>query len=229
MQNMSLSSHLGAAALALVLAMPASAAIFTITFDAGDPIGGLAPGVTLSNQYAAATGATFLANAFSGVGGPSGSWASNTDMKIVSSAGSDVGGLGAPSLVTGNVLHSFSGWLGEDGDASFQISFATGVDLIQADFAGIATASSARLYAYNGATLLATAVAPSTGQRRLSLSGLGPITSAIITPGDFFDWVGIDNITFNTLDSSVPEPSSILLTVLGLTALALVARPPKPN
>ena len=71
----------------------------------------LTVGTTLSNQYA---GVTFAANAFSGPGSSSSGkpWATNTDMTIVSSlAGGDVGGLGTPSLVSGHVLHSFSGWL----------------------------------------------------------------------------------------------------------------------
>ena len=98
----------------LMLSTAASAA--DITFD------DLAPGTILSTQYAA-LGVVFSANAFSGKNGNStdADWATNTDMGIVASTGADVGGLGGPALVSGNILHSFSGWLAEDGDASFAV------------------------------------------------------------------------------------------------------------
>ena len=37
---------------------------------------------------------------------------------------SDKDGLGAPALVSGNLLRSFDGWLLEDGDPSFTASFS---------------------------------------------------------------------------------------------------------
>ncbi|MFO0961118.1 MAG: PEP-CTERM sorting domain-containing protein [Isosphaeraceae bacterium] len=137
-------------------------------------------------------------------------------MTVVSSTGSDVGGLGTPSLVSGNILRSFNGWLGENGDASFRASFTTAVDSFSADFAGIATLSSTRIFAYNGTTLLTTVTASSTGQQRLTVAGVGLITSVVITPGDFFDWVGVDNITYNRV---VPEPSTFALMGLGLAGI----------
>lgn len=63
----------------------------------------LAEGSTLSTQYAA-SGVTFIANAFSGPGGPVAQWASNTDMTITAV---DLGGLGGPSLVSTKLLHSY--------------------------------------------------------------------------------------------------------------------------
>lgn len=198
------------------------AAPITITFDAGDPIGGLAGGTTLSNQYAG-VGVTFTPNGFTGAGGPTGSWATNTDMTIVSSTGADAGGLGTPSLVSGNVLHSFNGWLGENGDASFRATFAGGITSLSATFAGVATPASTRLFAYNGSTLLATATATTlTGQEVLTVSSATPITSVVFTPGDFFDWVGVDNITFTPVD--VPEPATLTLLALGVAAAARTRR-----
>jgi hypothetical protein len=203
--------------LTVLSSLAATAATFTITFDAGDPIGGLAVGQVLGAQYAAATGATFTANAFSGAGGPTGIWATNTNLTVVSSTGSDVGGLGTPALVSGNMIRSFNGWLAEDGDASFRVSFATDVTSFSANFAGVATPSSTRIFAFNGTTLLTTVAATTaTGQQNLSVSGIGPITSVVVAPGDFFDWVGVDNISFTTAD--VPEPSSSALMGLGLAA-----------
>ena len=203
--------------------LPCFATSITLTFDAGDPIGGLSVGDILSNQYAALTGATFSANAFTGGGGPNGNWATNTDMTIVSSTGADVGALGA-GPVSGNILRSLAGWVNENGDASFGISFATGITSFSADFAGIAIPSSVRVFAYNGASLLGTVTAAGVGQQNLSLSGLGTITSVIVTPGEFNDWVGVDNITFDTLTSPVPEPSTFLLSGLGIAALTYAKR-----
>lgn len=202
---------------AFLFTSPAAAAPITITFDAGDPIGGLAGGTTLSNQYAG-VGVTFSPNGFTGAGGPSGSWATNTNMTIVSSTGADAGALGTPSLVSGNLLHSFNGWLGENGDASFRATFAGGITSLSATFAGIATPGSTRLFAYNGSTLLATATASSGDdeQQVLTVSSATPITSVVFTPGDFFDWVGVDNITFTPVD--VPEPAALTLLALGVAA-----------
>lgn len=198
---------------ALFIAPVAQAATFTLTFDAGDPIGGLATGSTLSNQYSA-FGVTFAPNAFSGPGGPTGTWGTNTNMTIVSSTGSDVGGLGTPSLVSGNLLRSFNGWLSENGDPSLRATFSTPISTLSADFAGVATPSSTRLFAYNGATLLTTTTATTvTGQQTLTVSSATPITSVVFTPGDFFDWVGVDNIRYTTVNAAVPEPGSIALLV----------------
>ena len=97
---------------------PANAVETVITFDAGDPIGGLGVGAVLDSQYAG-YGVTFASNAFTGSGGPTGNWATNTTMSVVSSSGTDVGGLGNPSLVSGNMLRAFNGWLNENGDPSF--------------------------------------------------------------------------------------------------------------
>lgn len=152
---------LAARSLAGVIAVALTSAIvnaqtFTITFDAGDPIGGLPVGTVLGNQYTASTGATFSANAFSGAGGPVGNWATNTDMTVVSSAGTDVGGLGIPPLVSGNLLRSFNGWLGENGDASIRMTLSPPAQSCSVTFGGIATPSSTRLQAFDaGNTLIA--------------------------------------------------------------------------
>ncbi|MBI4890447.1 MAG: PEP-CTERM sorting domain-containing protein [Acidobacteria bacterium] len=144
-------------------------------------------------------------------------------MTIVSSTGGDVGGLGLPALVSGNILRSFSGWLSEDGDPSFQISFATPVTDFSATFAGISTASAVRVFSYNGSTLLDTAAAVAgTGQQVISVSGVGLITSVKVTPGSFDDWVGVDNIAFTPSESApVPEPSTFVAMALGLTVVSL--------
>ncbi|MEO5735180.1 MAG: PEP-CTERM sorting domain-containing protein [Rubrivivax sp.] len=188
----------------------AQAGAVTITFDE------LAVGTTLSNQYAA-MGATFVPNAFTGAGGPNGAWGTNTDMTIVSSTGGDVGGLGTPSLVSGNLLRSFNGWLGENGDPSFAINFSTPVSSISIDFAGVADVANTRLFAYNGATQLGIVTsAVSTGQFTLSFAAAS-ITSVRVTPGWFNDWVGVDNVVFTPM--AVPEPRTVAMMGLGVAVL----------
>ena len=176
----------------------------------------LAVGTILSNQYA---GVTFAANAFTGA-----TWATNTDMTIVSSlAGGDVGGLGTPPLVSGNLLHSFNGWLAENNDPSFRISFASAINAFSATFAGVSVPASTRVFAYNGATLLGTVAGSVTGQFVLSFSAPS-ITSVVITPGDFGDWVGVDDINYTAAVVGVPEPETYALMALGLAAIALARR-----
>jgi hypothetical protein len=181
----------------------------TLTFD------DLATGTTLSTQYA---GVTFSPNAFSGAGAPSGNWATNTDMTVVSATGSDVGAIGTPSLVSGNILRSFNAWTNENGDPSFRVSFASEIDSFSTDFAGVDTPADVRLFAYNGSTLLGTVVGSSTGQFTLSFAA-PRITSLVVTPGDFFDYVGVDNIRYQTAVTAVPEPGIFALVSLGIVAL----------
>ncbi len=208
--------------LLLLLASTASAQTFNLTFDPGDPIGGLTVGTTLSNQYAA-FGVSFTANAFSGAGGPNGNWATNTDLTVVSSTGSDVGGLGTPALVSGNIIRSFNGWLTEEnGDSSLTASFTVPVSSVSVTFAGIATPASTRIIALDSlSTILGTVTAPGTGQRTLTFTA-GPgqtISTLQVTPGDFFDWVGFDNFSYTV--AAVPEPSTIAL--VGLAGVGVIA------
>lgn len=180
-------------------------------------------GTILSNQYA---GVTFAANAFTGPGSSSSGepWATNTDMTIVSSlAGGDVGGLSTPPLVSGNVLHSFNGWLAENGDPSFRISFASAINSFSATFAGVSTGADVRLFAFNGASLLSTVAGSATGQFVLSFAAAS-ITSVVIAPGSFDDWVGVDDITYTAAVVGVPEPETYALMALGLAAIALARR-----
>ena len=210
------------AASTLLVAMSASAQSYNITFDAGDPINGLAVGATLANQYAA-FGVTFAPNAFSGAGTSSSGedWATNTNMGIVSSTGTDVGGLGSPSLASGNLLRSFNAWLGENGDPSFRASFAGGITAFSAVFAGVGTGADVRLFAYNGATLLGSVAGVGIGQFSLAFAAPN-ITSIVVTPGSFNDWVGVDNIQYTL--AAIPEPGTYALMGLGLCAVAWARR-----
>ena len=205
-----LTRALGAAS--LLAAFQAGATV--ITFD------NLAVGTTLSNQYA---GVVFSPNAFFGAGGPTAPWATNTDMTVVSATGNDVGALGTPSLVSGNVMRSFAGWMNENGDPSFRVSFATAINSFSADFAGVNTPADARLFAYDGNSLLGTVVGATTGQFTLSFAA-SRITSVVLTPGDFFDYVAVDNIRYQAAVAAVPEPETWALMGLGLWVVARTRR-----
>jgi hypothetical protein len=204
-----------ATAACLLLAGQAGAAI-TITFE------NLTEGAVLASQYAS-LGVTFSPNAFAGTNTnttPQG-WATNTGMTITSV---DTGALGTPLLVSGNILHSFGDYLGEDGDPSMLATFSTPINSISIDFAGIFTGSDVTLTAYNGSTVLGTVAAPtcaSTCQATLSFAAAS-ITKVAFTPGSYADWVGVDNITFNTV--AVPEVSTYAMMGLGLGLLAFRRR-----
>lgn len=203
------------AATALFAVTQASAQT-TINFD------NLAAGSILSNQYAS-QGVVFSANAFSGAGSSSSlaNWATNSDMTIVSAAGNDVGGLGNPSLVSGNLLRSFNRWLGEDGDASFLMTFSTPVTSVSVTFAGVngALGLDTRLMSAAGATLVSGATGVANLQFVLTYSNPLGFSSIAVAPGSFDDWVGVDNVVF----APIPEPGTYALMALGLAGL-LVAR-----
>lgn len=206
----------------LVMAGQASA-VTVIDFD------NLPAGTVLNNQYAA-QGVTFVANAFSGPGnsGSGQSWAPNSDMTLASVTGdnNEVGDLGTPSLVGGNVLHRFGGWTRENGDPSFRIDFSTPVSSVSLTFAGLAGAQFAphsRLFIYDGAVLLTTLAASlpnaNTGQLTLSYAA-AHITHVAVAPGSYNDWVAVDNLVF----APVPEPGPLALMALGLGVLAHARR-----
>ncbi len=200
----------------LLLSTAAGAA--TITFE------DLAPGDVLGSQYAG-LGVVFSANGFSGANSNSTAedWATNTDMTIVASSGADVGGLGAPALVSGNILRSFAGWLGEDGDASFAATFTTAITSFSVDFAGVSDAGDTAIFVFNGSNLLGQVVNP-TGLGQYTLSYSAPsITRVVIAAGSFADWVGVDNIRFTPV-AAVPEPQTFALMAVGLLAVWGAAR-----
>lgn len=184
---------------------------YTITFDAGDPINGLAAGTVLGAQYAAATGATFTPNAFTGSTPTPPSelaWATNTDVTVVSSTGSDVGILGFPELVSGNLLRSEAGWRRENGDPSIRMTLVNPARTVSIDVAGLGAFLStgrSRMIAFNAeGTQIASALASgSRMQRTLTVNASG-IASVVFIAGDGDDWVGIDNIRFTLEPLNVP-------------------------
>jgi hypothetical protein len=215
-------------AAAFVAAAPAHA-LTTITFN------DLAPYTTVSNQYAA-QGVVFSPNAFSGPGSSSSGkdWATNTNLEVVPILPSndpnyDHGLLGSPALASGMILRAYGnfsdGWLAENGDASFKMTFTTPISSISLVVAGVAPIDDleTRIWVYNGATLLGTVatkeISNLTTQQTLSFSA-PMITSVAVRPGTFFDYVAVDNISFQP----IPEPGTWALMALGLAGVAAAAR-----
>lgn len=202
---------------AIAAAAAMSAHATTITFD------DLASGTILSNQYAG-LGVTFSANAFTGSNSNSTSqgWATNSGMTVTAT---DVGSLGTPLLTSGNLLHSFGDWLGENGDPSFLISFAAPIKSISIDFAGVGTPGDSAIYVFNGSTLLGTVLGTSvacTPTCQFTLSYSAPsITSVAVAPGSYGDWVGIDNVVFA---AAVPEPQTWAMLLLGVGVIGAAKR-----
>ncbi len=190
-------------------ALTASSFATYINFDEGL----VNEGDTLSNQYAG-YGVTFLSggNGHSVPDNYGFGFATNTDMTITAT---DIGG-GTGSPMSGNLLHSFGGWLGEDGDPLFTMVFSSAIDSISCYAGGIYDTTSTGLYAFDaGGNLIGSTTATSQNVSLLSLSGLGNATEVVMTIGDFGDWVGMDNLTFNP----VPEPITMVTMGLGLVAV----------
>ncbi len=179
-------------------------AVITLGFE------DLALGATLGSQYAA-QGVEFS---------PDPIIASDTDLTVVSSTGSDVGALGTPALVSGNIIRSFNGWFGEADDPNLQADFSVLVSSVSVTLAGNGSIGVAvlpsELAAFDAAgNLLDDAIyTPTsvTSQGILTVSSTTPIASVVLFPGEFNDWVGFDNFSFTTV---VPEPMSLGAVALG--------------
>jgi hypothetical protein len=216
-------THLVACATTSLLLAAAPAHAATITFE------DLADGATLSTQYTG-LGVVFSPNAFSGSNSNSTAqgWATNTGMTVTDN---DLGfELGAPSLGSGNLLHSYSNFLGGDGDPSIRATFLLPMTSVSLDFVGInaGAAADVTLTVYNGAAIIGTVVASAcTATCQQTLSFAAPsITQVVFTPGSYDDWVGVDNISFTP---AVPEASSWAMLALGLGVLGWQQRRQQTN
>jgi hypothetical protein len=198
-----------------MMALAGNALAVVITFDES----GRADGDILSNQYA---GVTFSA----GLGGATGvtdpvvtgeGFATNTSLELTTT---DIGA-GVTAPISGRLLHSFGGWLSEDGDPVIRIDFADPINAISIDFGGVFNPASTGIYAINGSNAaVASAFASATGSSTVSLSGFGQVSSIVVTLGDFGDWVGADNINY----TPVPVPEPMTMGALGLGVAALLRR-----
>jgi len=194
---------ISAVAVLALVAGSAAAQTYTIDFDTDAAGNAIANGATLSNQYAA-WGATFVPNVLAGT-----NWATNTDMTITST---DVGA--GYSASYGKVLHSFNGWLAEDGDPNFAIFFSTAISSITVRFIGDSTGVSEVAAFDSGGNFQTSGIVGAGGAsviKSVTLSGLSTTTIGVILPGDFNDWAAVLDITYTL----VPAPSSLALLGLG--------------
>jgi hypothetical protein len=195
-----------------LLAGSAAAQTHLITFDT-DASGVAIPDLTtISNQYAG-WGVTFTPNVYD----PAAGWASNTDMTATKT---DVGS--GYTAGHANVLHSFGGWLNEDGDPDFAMTFTQPISALSIQFVGDTSgASEVDLFDAGGNFITSGLVgaADANGDKVVSftgLDGLGVVQIGAVLPGAFLDWAGVDNIQF----TYVPAPSSVALLGLGGFAMA---------
>jgi hypothetical protein len=216
----------------LLLASALPAQTYRLTFDADDPIGGLAPGSWLADQYAM-FGATFSAPFFTGNESPNGNWSAGVDRTVVSFAGGDVGALGGPSLVSGNGVRRVEGWLLEDGDPSMRLTFGFGVSDFSIDFAGIGLGdegTNTGFIAFNGAAeigrVFATRGAAVSQQRlRFTAPTNQRMTHVALLPGTLTDWVAFDNVTYTRAPATtVPEPGTFGLLVAGVVGVVVAQK-----
>lgn len=207
---------------------------YNITFDPGDPIGGLGAGAVLSTQYQATTGASFLPNAFGGCNGnpsPNQCWSTNTSMTIMTTFPELVGtpGPGVPSS-TGNGLRSSNDWtIIERGDPSILMILDTPASTVSATFAAITQAQLATaMFAYgeDGALIEEVRqvdIATGGNQQRLTISSATPIKLVAFAPGSVMDFVLIDDISFTTVGGAPPqavnEQVSFTTTTQGVTGI----------
>jgi len=188
---------------AMAIAGGASAAPYVIDFDTDANGNAIADGTWIDFQYAA-WGVTFVPNVLD----PNDGWASNTDMTATST---DVGGGYNPAM--GNVLHSFDGWLAEDGDANFAMNFASAIQSISITFIGD-TSGLSELGLFDSGGNFITGGVVSGGDvngKTISFSGLSNAQIALVLPGEFFDWVAVERIEFEY----VPAPSALALLGFG--------------
>lgn len=196
----------GALALVATAGM-ATAAPYVIDFDTDANGNAIADGTWIDNQYAA-WGVTFVPNVLD----PGAGWATNTDMTATST---DVGGGYDPSM--GNVLHSFGGWLAEDGDANFQINFAQQISSISITFCGDFDGLS-ELGIFDGQGNFITGGTVGEFGDTISFSGLSNASVGLVLPGWYFDWAAVVSIEFEY----VPAPSALAL--MGFGGLVAVRR-----
>jgi len=182
--------------------VPATATV--INFDS------LAEGEVLAEQYAG-LGVHFSADPANLAG---------TNMQATDVATGNVGVTGTPNLVSGKLIHTFDGWLTEADHPNVLATFDSPVGSVSIDFAGNSTTASlvSEIDFYDSSsTLIDFAIADPTGQANpyqqtvSYTSASNNIAFAVIWPGEFNDWVGWDNFTF---DSVVPEPASMSALML---------------
>ncbi len=196
---------LAAVASLLAVSSLAHAQTYVMDFDT-DALGApIADGDIIAEQYSA-WGAHWVPDVFGGVNFTGFPFATNTDMTATST---DTGFGYDPSL--GNVLHSFGGWLGENGDPNMAVFFdpTTDVTSVSAQFIGDQSGASVMYIFDQNLNFLDAAQVDNSSDaiKTLSLSSATPIGVVAFTPGYFFDWAALNDVTFVN-GAAVPEPGS---------------------
>ncbi len=204
-----------------VLGWAVSASATVITFD------NIAVGSTLSTQYAS-QGVTFApgGGSYTGVVNPPSTnvgFATNTDLTI---SNFDPGlGEGAP--LSGLVLRSDAGFLMENGDPVFTMTFSAPVASLSLDFGDVKNAfqGSPAIFALQPASNVAVSIALSPDTKNGTATAVGlpvGVTQIIVVPGTSKDFVALDNLNYTF--AAVPEPTSVAASLLGLALLGVVLK-----
>ena len=208
---------------AAVLGWAASAGATVITFDDA----AVTAGSVLSTQYAS-RGVTFApgGGSYAGVVNPPSTnvgFAPNTDLTI---SNFDPG-LGEGSPLSGLVLRSDAGFLLENGDPVFTMTFSAPIASLSLDFGDVKNAfqGSPAIFAVQPASNVAVsiALAPDTKNGTATAVGLPTgVTTIVVVPGTTRDFVALDNLNFTF--APVPEPSSVAAALLGVALLGVVLK-----
>jgi hypothetical protein len=207
-----------------VSCMLASAATAAVSIDfstdgAGNP---LAPGATIANQYTS-LGVTFIGSAFADPADPLNPFATNTDMTLVAAGGNVPPGASFPAGA-GNFLHGYAGYLLEDGDSNFAITFDTLITTFSMDVYDDRVGLT-QLFAFKGdniVDLTQVATDPTAAPQRISVDFAAGFDGVGVVLGSNVDWVAVDNLSF----AFVPEPASMLaIGALGAVTLRRSHRP----
>ena len=209
---------LAATAVLALCGLGVSANAAVITFDDGAG----ASGAVLGSQYAA-QGVTFApgGGTISGVVNPASTtqgFATNTSLLITTAASETV-----TAPLSGLILRSTNGWLAETGDAVFTMTFTSAVTALSIDFGSVGgSVGQPSIYAVNPATGIALAVgAPTLVNGTVTAVGIPTgATTFVVLPGNYNDYVGLDNINF----TAVPEPGTLVACGLGMGAIAALRR-----
>ena len=216
-----------ASVLLFVVAMASAAQANLISFNtAATPEGSV-----VTNQFDPAV--SFTASPLSGddssfygsTGYNLGTWATDTDAHVTAT---DVGVesrtvAGVRQLQAyGNIY--YVGWLNEDGDPAYLLTFSSPIASITATFAGDSSGSSG-LAVDTGGVLSDVVHVPSgayTSIESATLTGLDT-NSILVVPGAFDDWASVVSINYTpaavAASSSVPEPATLGMISIGILAV----------
>lgn len=211
--------NLPALAIAGVLGWAASANATVITFDNGAVVAGS----TLGNQYAS-QGVTFAAGGgqYQGVVNPNSDYnfATNTDLTISQFNTK----LGEAAPLSGLVLRSEPGYLQENGNPVFTMTFSAPLATFSLDFGDVSSdyqfaPAIFALQPNNNAVLIA--LEPGTQNGTSTAVGIPTgVTKIIVVPGAYENFVAVDNLNFTF--APVPEPTSVAASLVGLGLLGAV-------